>query len=165
MRNGFLRRGVTLVVLALLSAVGAPALLAEEVDDEAEATEAGRAAAGEVRTRGKPSAAPDLTKATPAKTANSYNLGPTGAQGWMYVEGGMTREHPPGRHGPIFRGGRARELFASIAVGSICARSKGHLLSGGSVTRSVRGGPVSQFGELRYGAARLTMRTTVGDTS
>ena len=32
----------------------------------------------------------DLTKATPAKTANSYNLGPTGALGWMHVEGGMT---------------------------------------------------------------------------
>ena len=32
----------------------------------------------------------DLTKAKPAKTANSYNLGPTGALGWMHVEGGMT---------------------------------------------------------------------------
>jgi HEAT repeat protein len=35
-------------------------------------------------------APPDLTKATPAKTDNSYNLGPTGALGWMYVEAGMT---------------------------------------------------------------------------
>ena len=32
----------------------------------------------------------DLTRTTPAKTANSYNLGPTGALGWMYVERGMT---------------------------------------------------------------------------
>ena len=37
-------------------------------------------------------APPDLTKTTPAKTDKSYNLGPTGALGWMYVEGGMTRE-------------------------------------------------------------------------
>jgi len=35
-------------------------------------------------------APPDLTKATPARTDNSYNLGPTGALGWMYVEAGMT---------------------------------------------------------------------------
>ncbi|MBL7223214.1 MAG: hypothetical protein ISS72_05125 [Candidatus Brocadiae bacterium] len=32
----------------------------------------------------------DLTQTTPAKTKNSYNLGPTGALGWMYVEAGMT---------------------------------------------------------------------------
>jgi len=32
----------------------------------------------------------DLTRTTPAKTNNSYNLGPTGALGWMYVEGAMT---------------------------------------------------------------------------
>jgi len=32
----------------------------------------------------------DLTKTTPPKTSNSYNLGPTGAMGWMHVEGGMT---------------------------------------------------------------------------
>jgi len=37
-------------------------------------------------------APPDLTETTPAKTDKSYNLGPTGALGWMYVEGGMTRE-------------------------------------------------------------------------
>ncbi len=37
-----------------------------------------------------PAAIPDLTKTTPAKTDNSYNLGPTGALGWMYVEAGMT---------------------------------------------------------------------------
>ena len=40
---------------------------------------------------GLATAAPtDLTQTTPAKTKNSYNLGPTGALGWMYVEGGMT---------------------------------------------------------------------------
>lgn len=40
-----------------------------------------------------PKGAPiDLTKAKPDKTNNSYNLGPTGALGWMYVEGGMTEE-------------------------------------------------------------------------
>lgn len=38
----------------------------------------------------KESTPPDLTKTTPAKTDKGYNLGPTGAQGWMYVEGGMT---------------------------------------------------------------------------
>lgn len=32
----------------------------------------------------------DLTKETPAKTDNCYNLGPTGALGWMPVEAGMT---------------------------------------------------------------------------
>jgi len=35
-------------------------------------------------------APPDLTKITPAKTDKSYNLGPTGTLGWMYVEAGMT---------------------------------------------------------------------------
>ena len=37
-----------------------------------------------------PTAPIDLTKAAPAKTNKPYNLGPTGASGWMYVEGGMT---------------------------------------------------------------------------
>jgi len=37
-----------------------------------------------------PAPAIDLTKDTPPKTANSYNLGPTGALGWMQVEAGMT---------------------------------------------------------------------------
>ena len=32
----------------------------------------------------------DLTQETPAKTDNSYNLGPTGALGWMQVEADMT---------------------------------------------------------------------------
>jgi len=32
----------------------------------------------------------DLTKDKPAKTTNGYNLGPTGALGWLHVEGGMT---------------------------------------------------------------------------
>ena len=32
----------------------------------------------------------DLTKTKPDKTDNDYNLGPTGALGWMYVESGMT---------------------------------------------------------------------------
>lgn len=41
----------------------------------------------------KPKGAPiDLTKAKPDKTNNDYNLGPTGALGWMYVESGMTEE-------------------------------------------------------------------------
>jgi hypothetical protein len=92
MPNGFLCRGVTLAVLALLSPGGAWALFAEEVNDEAEATESARAAAGEARAKGKPPTAPDLTKTTPAKTDKGYNLGPTGALGWMYVEGGMTHE-------------------------------------------------------------------------
>ena len=39
-----------------------------------------------------PDAPIDLTKAKPDKTSNDYNLGPTGSQGWMYVEGGMTEE-------------------------------------------------------------------------
>ena len=39
----------------------------------------------------KESAEPiDLTKTTPSNTGNSYNLGPTGALGWMTVEGSMT---------------------------------------------------------------------------
>jgi len=37
-----------------------------------------------------PAAPVDLTKDTPAKTANSYNLGSTGALGWMQVDSGMT---------------------------------------------------------------------------
>ncbi|MEI6537013.1 MAG: DUF6288 domain-containing protein, partial [Verrucomicrobiaceae bacterium] len=32
----------------------------------------------------------DLTKDTPAKTDNPFNLGPTGALGWMSVQSGMT---------------------------------------------------------------------------
>ncbi len=41
----------------------------------------------------KPKEGPiDLTKSKPEKTGNDYNLGPTGALGWMYVEGGMTEE-------------------------------------------------------------------------
>jgi len=51
------------------------------------ATEPGRE---EPKANGAPTGTPDLTKTTPAKTNNSYNLGPTGALGWMYVEGGMT---------------------------------------------------------------------------
>ena len=39
-----------------------------------------------------PAVIPDLTKDTPPKTDNSYNLGPTGALGWMYVEAGMTEK-------------------------------------------------------------------------
>jgi len=37
-----------------------------------------------------PAAALDLTKETPADTKHSYNLGPTGALGWMQVDSGMT---------------------------------------------------------------------------
>jgi len=39
-----------------------------------------------------PAAALDLTKETPVDTKNSYNLGPTGALGWMQVEAGMTEK-------------------------------------------------------------------------
>lgn len=40
----------------------------------------------------KEAAVNDLTKSTPAKTDNSYNLGPSGALGWMQVDKGMTLE-------------------------------------------------------------------------
>lgn len=39
-----------------------------------------------------PTVVPDLTKETPPKTTNSYNLGPCGALGWMYVESGITEK-------------------------------------------------------------------------
>lgn len=39
-----------------------------------------------------PAAALDLTKDKPADTKNSYNLGPTGALGWLQVEAGMTEK-------------------------------------------------------------------------
>ncbi len=39
-----------------------------------------------------PAAALDLTKAAPTDTKSSYNLGPTGALGWMQVEAGMTEK-------------------------------------------------------------------------
>ena len=39
-----------------------------------------------------PAAALDLTNETPADTKNSYNLGPTGALGWLQVEAGMTEK-------------------------------------------------------------------------
>ena len=39
-----------------------------------------------------PAAVIDLTKETPTQTTNSYNLGPTGALGWMHVEAGMTEK-------------------------------------------------------------------------
>ena len=40
--------------------------------------------------KGEPSGIPDLTRTTPAKTDKCYDLGPTGALGWMVVEAGMT---------------------------------------------------------------------------
>jgi len=42
--------------------------------------------------RAAASAPPDLTKTTPADISKPYNLGPTGALGWMYVERGMTEK-------------------------------------------------------------------------
>ena len=39
-----------------------------------------------------PAAVLDLMKETPADTKNSYNLGPSGALGWMQVEAGMTEK-------------------------------------------------------------------------
>ena len=39
-----------------------------------------------------PTAELDLTKDTPADTKSSYNLGPSGALGWMQVEAGMTEK-------------------------------------------------------------------------
>ena len=34
----------------------------------------------------------DLTTTKPETISNSYNLGPTGALGWMHVAGGMTEQ-------------------------------------------------------------------------
>ncbi len=70
MKHTFAGRAAALIVLAilacgLLSWVAAPAMAA---------------------------AAPDLTKAPPADVSKPYNLGPTGAMGWMHVEGGMTEQ-------------------------------------------------------------------------
>ncbi|MEI8374740.1 MAG: DUF6288 domain-containing protein [Planctomycetota bacterium] len=39
-----------------------------------------------------PAGNPDLTQSTPADIGKPYNLGPTGAQGWIYVESGMTEK-------------------------------------------------------------------------
>ncbi len=39
-----------------------------------------------------PAGTPDLTQGIPADISKPYNLGPTGAQGWIYVERGMTEK-------------------------------------------------------------------------
>jgi len=78
----------------------------------------------------------DLTKTTPAKTNNSYNLGPTGALGWMYVEGGMTV--------------KARQiLITSVEKGSPAAG----VLDIGDVILGVFGKPFAQDARKGFGLA------------
>jgi len=67
----------------LLAAVPLLWLGGDPIAGAAEATGAAKPGKKQSKAKGKPSGLPDLTKATPAKTANSYNLGPTGALGWM----------------------------------------------------------------------------------
>jgi hypothetical protein len=77
---------LTVVGLLLLGSAPPGGLEAGEAETTVDA-EPGKE---DTKAEGEPPGAPDLTKTTPAKTDNSYNLGPTGALGWMYVDGGMT---------------------------------------------------------------------------
>ena len=77
MRFFSILRRVVLAAVPLLWLGGDP------IGGAAEATKSTELGKERSRPRKKLSGLPDLTKATPAKTTNSYNLGPTGALGWM----------------------------------------------------------------------------------
>ena len=81
MRYRLIRQRVLLTVVGLLLLGGAATGGLEA--GAAEATGPAKPGKKQSKAKGKLSGIPDLTKATPAKTANSYNLGPTGALGWM----------------------------------------------------------------------------------
>ena len=72
----------------------------------------------------------------PAKTGNSYNLGPTGALGWMYIEAGMTD--------------KSRQiLIATVAKGSPADGA----LEVGDVVLSMFGKPFTKDARKSFGRA------------
>ena len=78
----------------------------------------------------------DLTKETPAKTDNSYNLGPTGALGWMQVEAGMTES--------------SRQIFITAVENGSPAAGK---LEVGDVILGVFGMPFTEDARKVFGRA------------
>ncbi len=85
---------------------------------------------------GKGSGGIDLTMTKPEKTTNDYNLGPTGARGWMVVEGGMTE-------------GSRQILITAVESGS---PAEG-LLVVGDVILGVFGKPFSTDARRTFGLA------------
>lgn len=81
-------------------------------------------------------AAPDLTKAPPADISKPYNLGPTGAMGWMHVEGGMTENS-------------RQILVTSVEKGS----PADGVLKAGDVILGVFGKPFDSDARKSFGAA------------
>ena len=81
-------------------------------------------------------APPDLTKAPPAKADKGYNLGPTGAQGWMFVEGGMTEQ--------------ARQILVTVVEKGSPADG---VLQTGDVILGVFGKPFSEDARKSFGRA------------
>ena len=81
---------------------------------------------------------PDLTKTTleKAQTAKDYNLGPTGARGWMHVDGGMTVT--------------ARQILVTAVDAGSPADGK---LEAGDVILGVFGKPFSEDARKSFGRA------------
>ncbi|MDA0840112.1 MAG: DUF6288 domain-containing protein [Planctomycetota bacterium] len=84
----------------------------------------------------RPEVVPDLTKATPQNTRNNYNLGPTGALGWMNVEGGMTE--------------KARQILVTAVEKGSPADGK---LMAGDVILGVFGKPFTRDARRTFGEA------------
>ena len=78
----------------------------------------------------------DLTKETPAKIDNTYNLGPTGALGWMHVEDGMTKN--------------SRQILITAVENSSPAAGK---LEVGDVILGVFGKPFTEDARRVFGRA------------
>jgi HEAT repeat protein len=78
----------------------------------------------------------DLTKETPAKIDNTYNLGPTGALGWMHVEAGMTEN--------------SRQILITAVENSSPAAGK---LEVGDVILGVFGKPFTEDARRVFGRA------------
>jgi HEAT repeat protein len=78
----------------------------------------------------------DLTQTLPASTKNSYNLGPTGALGWMYVEAGMTE--------------KSRQILVTSVEKGSPAEGK---LETGDVILGVFGQPFSEDARKCFGRA------------
>ena len=78
----------------------------------------------------------DLTKTVPAKTNNSYNLGPTGALGWMYVDKGMTV--------------KSRQILITVVEKGSPAEGK---LEVGDVILGVFGKPFTEDARRTFGLA------------
>ena len=84
----------------------------------------------------------DLTKDAPAKTDNSYNLGPTGATGWMHVEKAMTE--------------KSRQILITAIDKGSPADGK---LETGDVILGVLGKPFTTDARRTFGSARTPTKS------